>query len=298
MDQHGMSRPDRQYLIGVDGGGTSCRIALLRDGQRFEVALERANVASDRDGAIATIRQGLDSVLAKAGLTPGDLAHCKVYMGLAGILSTADSADVARAFQANHIAVFDDRELALRHALGDTDGAIASIGTGSFIGRRSKTSVRYIGGWGLVLDDAASGAWLGRAAFRDTVRAVDGFHPETPLTAEILADFDNSAADLVGFSLSASPADFASYAPLVVAKAAKQDAVAIRLMHLGADYICRSLAVLGWQTGETLCLIGGLGPHYTLHLPDAIAASVVAPKGSALDVALTLAAGLGREGTP
>lgn len=63
-----MTDLNSQILIGVDGGGTSCRIALLRDGRRFETKLGRANVASDRTGAIETIRQGIDDVLAKAGL--------------------------------------------------------------------------------------------------------------------------------------------------------------------------------------------------------------------------------------
>jgi glucosamine kinase len=280
------------YLIGVDGGGTSCRVALLRDGERFETKLGRANVASDRVGAIATIRQGIDEVLAKAGLPPADLAKCYVYMGLAGIISDTDSTDVARAFKAGKIAVFDDRELAMHAGLGDADGAIASIGTGSFIGRRSNETVRYIGGWGLALDDAASGAWLGRASLRETLRACDGFHVQTALTASILSEFGNSTADIVNFSLTASPAEYAGYAPRIFEMAADRDAVALELIGAGADYICRSLDVLGRQPGEPLGLLGGLGPQYFGYLPDAVAKSVIKQKGSSLDAALAAAASL------
>jgi glucosamine kinase len=288
-----MTDLNSRFLIGVDGGGTSCRVALLRDGQRFETKLGRANVASDRAGAIATIRQGIDDVLAKAGLLPADLAKSDIYMGLAGVMSDADSTDVANAFATRKIAIFDDRELAMWAGLGDADGAIVSIGTGSFIGRRSKEAVRYVGGWGLALDDAASGAWLGRASFRETLRACDGFHAHTALTALIMSDFDNSPADIVNFSLTASPAEFASYAPRVFDMAAEKDAVAVELIRAGADYICRSLDVLGWQSAEPLGLLGGLGPQYSCYLPEAVAGSVVEPNGSNLDAALTLAALLG-----
>jgi glucosamine kinase len=43
----------QDILIGIDGGGSSCRFALLHGGQRHEVALGPANVYSDRQGAIA-----------------------------------------------------------------------------------------------------------------------------------------------------------------------------------------------------------------------------------------------------
>lgn len=135
-------------------------------------------------------------------------------MGLAGIMSDADSTDVAKAFTARKIAIFDDRELAMRAGLGDADGAIVSIGTGSFIGRKSKEALRFVGSWGLALDDAASGAWLGRASFRETLLACDGFHTQTFITASIMSDFDNSTVDIVNFSLTASPAEFASHPPV------------------------------------------------------------------------------------
>lgn len=293
-----MSDPNFPYLIGVDGGGTSCRIALLRNDQRFEVKLGSGNVAIDRSRAIATIRQGLDQVLAKANLMPADLMRCKIYMGLAGLMSDADSIDVAGSFPAGQIAVFNDRELAIPGALGDADGVVVSIGTGSFIGRRSKGVERYVGGWGFALDDAASGAWLGRLALRETLRVRDGFHQETTLTTEIMAGFNNCEADLVDFSLTAASAEFASYAPRVVALAAEKDDVGLRLMQLGADYICRSVDALGWQAKEPLCLIGGLGPHYSAYLPEHIATSIVEAKGNGLDAALMLAAKLGRDGAP
>lgn len=74
--------------------------------------------------------------------------------------------------------------------------------------------------------------------------------------------------------------------------AADKDAVAVGLIEAGADYICRSLDVLGWQPTDPLGLLGGLGPQYSCYLPDAVAGSVVEPIGSNLDAALTLAASL------
>ena len=279
-------------LIGVDGGGTSCRMALLCDDQRFDITLGHANVATNRDPAIAAIQQGLDQVLGMAGLTPADLAGCDVYMGLAGIMSRQDAAAVADAFDARQITVSNDRELALPGAFKDRDGTVASIGTGSFVGRRVGGHTRFVGGWGFVLDDTASGAWLGREALKNTLRVLDGFYEATELTDQLMAEFQGSAADLVGFSLTAVPAEFAVFVPTVLGMADELDKVAIGLMQAGADYIEHSLTILGWQPSEPLCLIGGLGPHYAAYLPADMASAVTNPKGTSLDGALFLASQL------
>jgi len=63
----------------------------------------------------------------------------------------------------------------------------------------------------------------------------------------------------------------------------------IELMQAGAAYLKQAINTLGWQPGEPLCLIGGLGRFYTPFLPDQMVQSVTPPKGTALDGALHLA---------
>ena len=91
---------------------------------------------------------------------------------------------------------------------------------------------------------------------------------------------------IVLFSLDARPADYGRMARRIVEAAEAGDPLGSRLMDEGAGYIRAALAVLGWTRGERLCLTGGLGPAYARWMGE----TATAPRGSALDGALLLAA--------
>jgi glucosamine kinase len=282
-------------VIGVDGGGSTCRIALLREGQRHEAEVGAANVSTDFDAAIASLRGGLARVAATAGLTMDELGRCAAYIGLAGVKGAGDAARVAAALPFERVQVEDDRLAAVAGALGEADGAVAGIGTGSFLARRSAGAVRLIGGWGLALGDEASAAWLGRGLLSVVLKTVDGLVEPSPLTEAILTEHGRDPAAIVAFSLTAQPRDYGRLAPRIDEAAQAGDPVATGLMRAGAAYIEEALRALGWCPGETLCLVGGVARTYARYLGEGIAPSLKAPKGTALDGALRLAAQIGGE---
>ncbi len=275
-----MTTAPRDTLIGIDGGGTSCRFALLHAGQRHEVTRGPANVYSDRAGALATLRDGLAEL---AQLSGADLGAARLHAGLAGVMTPDDASAVAAALPVPRARVTDDRPTTMRGALGPGDGTVAAIGTGSFFGRRSGGTSRYLGGWGYQLGDEASGAWLGRRILTATLHAEDGLRPATPLLTAVRTRLGGPAA-IVAFARDASPADMASLAADLVAH--RDDPVAGHLLREGADWILRAVQTLGRTRGERLCLLGGLGPHYA----PLLGVKVSAPEGTALDGALALAA--------
>lgn len=287
-----------ELILGVDGGGTSCRAALLVGTERHEVALGPANVSTDFDRAVATIREAAHAVASVAGIAPEAVFAAPAHLGLAGVMSEAIAARVRAALPFSDAGVTDDRPTTIAGALGPDDGAVAAIGTGSFLGRQVAGQVRGIGGWGFQIGDQASGAWLMRRCLEEVMLSVDGIAAQTALTRRILADHGNDPAAIVRFSLAAKPADYARLARAVVTAAGTAaeaaagtaaeagDPLGRRLMGEGADYIRAGLAVLGWAPGEALCLTGGLGPAYATWL----GVPTVPAKGSALDGALLLAA--------
>jgi glucosamine kinase len=280
-----MSESRPSSLIGIDGGGSSCRFALLRDGARLEVTLGAANAFSDRAGTVATLREGIARLAAQAGLSHGDIAAARLHAGLAGIMTPGDAAEVAAALPVRAARVTDDRPTTLRGALGEAEATLAAIGTGSFFGRQSGGSARFIGGWGFRLGDEAAGAWLGRALLAATLHAVDGLRPRTGLSDAVLKDF-GAPSVLVTAAQGYAPRDFAALAARVVEAAGADDPLALDLMREGAGWIVKSATALGWSRAEPLCLTGGLGPHYARFLD----ADVVAPRANALEGALALAA--------
>jgi len=286
LEQH-----PHQILIAVDGGGSTCRLALLRAGQRIDLTLGPANVTTDRDASIATLLDGLAQLGKSAGLGNQELAGAYCYFGLAGVMTDEDARAISARLPLDRVTIADDRNCAVTGALGAADGAVASIGTGSFVARQTDGVARYIGGWGHQLGDQASGAWLGREVLSHALKVRDGLAPRTGLIAQIMLMFDDDPTRIVDFAQTATAVEFAELAPQVVAFA-DRDQVAQALMADGAAYIAQGLTALGWRPDKPLCLLGGLGSHYKPFLSAEIGAAVCDPKGSALDGALELAARL------
>ena len=276
--------------IGVDGGGTSCRIALIWNGSRADVVTGSANVTTDAKGAVRTILTGIEVVATKVGVQLEDLRTCPVCLGLAGAIGDTETDFVAAALPFERVRVVDDRVTTLKGALGAATGAVAGIGTGSFLAHQKPGEIRLAGGYGLPLGDEASGAWLGREVLRKVLHVADGLAQPSPLTQTVFSQFGNSVAEIVAFSARAVPQDFGQFAPLTLDAADTGDAIGLQVVLAGAGYIVQSLTALDWHPGEPLCLMGGVGPRYREFLPREIRSVVSEPKGNALDAALEMAA--------
>ena len=76
----------QRYLVGVDGGGTSCRAAVAdADGKILGRGKSGAsNIMSAPDQAIVNITDAARAAFADAGLDIGLLSHASAYLGLAG----------------------------------------------------------------------------------------------------------------------------------------------------------------------------------------------------------------------
>lgn len=276
------------FAIGIDGGGTSSRFALLHNGRRVEARGGSANASSDLAATRDTLTKGLTDLASAAGLAVADLRDIPTFIGLAGMVDPTCAQRLVQALPLTHVQIEDDRRTAMVGALGVSDGCVMGIGTGTFFGRRAGGVDRLIGGWGLVLGDEASGAHLGRALLRQVVRSCDGMCAGSAITQKTFTDFGSSAA-IIAFATQAQPTDFAQFAPAIVEAALTGDATAQSLMIDGATHITQMLRHLGWQAGERICPHGGLAAHYAPYLGETFAACLTDPEGTALDGALRLA---------
>lgn len=291
-----MFEADSHTLIGVDGGGTHCRFALILKGRRFECRTGRANPLTNFNDSMASLQEGLSSLAEAAGVSLDNLADVPAYFGLAGVQEEVMAKRVARALPLRNVCIDDDRHTAMVGALGESDGCVIGIGTGSFLGRRANGVDQLIGGWGLVLGDEASGAYLGRQLLRRILQVSDGYVQASPLSEEVLGEFGSPQA-IVSFAATACPGDFAVYARRVVDAAAAGDGIARTLMADGAAFLETGITRLGWQPGEAIFPIGGLAARYHDFLSHEVASCMEEPKGTALDGALQLAAGLVKSGS-
>ncbi len=277
-----------RHVLAIDGGGTSCRGALVDrgSGARFDAVEGPANI-SDFEAASARISALVARLYVQAGPAAA-MATTAAHVGLAGVIDPSGADAVSARLPFGRIRVTSDQPTMIVGALGGRDGAVAAIGTGSFVGIQAGGAVRVIGGWGLAVGDQASGAWLGRGLLSHVLLVGDGIEPPTPL-AERMLDTHGGVAGITRFSLTARAADYGRLAPDIVSAADAGDALAARLMREGAAYIVAALKALGWRAGQRLCLAGGVGPAYASWLPGEITAGLAAPDGTALDGALILA---------
>jgi glucosamine kinase len=280
------------HIIGIDGGGTSCRAALA-DACGTVIGRGRSgasNILTDPDTALKHIVEAAELAFEDAGITP-DLGSASAILGLAGN-NVGDAVGYVRArlpFRTSEIV--SDGVIALQGAIGDEDGAIGIVGTGTVYIIRQNGRFRSIAGWGFQVGDLGGGARLGQLALQETLLAFDGIRPMTPLSRAILAEFDGNPELIVDFARLAKPGEFGRQAPKVFEFAGKGDETALRILKAGAGALDEALDAVHVATGGKgrLCLLGGLAPLYPPYLAERHRARISEPRADALTGAVELA---------
>lgn len=269
-----------RYFLGIDGGGTGCRAAVCDASGRILGSGNAgpSNVMSDNAGARANILAAANQAAEAADVRVEDL---HAVLGLAG--ANTSNWRITLPFATTR--VVSDAEIALNGAFAGQDGIAATIGTGSVFACQNGGVVRVIGGWGLVLGDEASGAWMGRELLSRAVRAADGLVPLSPLLATLTGEMAGPEA-IVRFAKKARPVDFGRFAPRIVTTPTDEAAAAILA---DADrWVRRYIDHL--QTGSLpICFLGGLGAVFAARLAPHYPGLIRAAAGSALDGALRMA---------
>lgn len=286
------------FVLGIDGGGTSCRAALATaDGTVLTRAKSgAANIRTDLTGARTHIVEAARQALLAAGEDPERIAQTPAVLGLAGANVGTYRQQLEAILPFSTSRVETDAEIALEGAVGSGDGAMAILGTGSAYMVRHDGRSRAIGGWGFQVGDQGSGARIGRDLLEQTLLAHDGIRPGSPLTEEMMAVFRDNPEDLVEFTTNAKPGDFGGFAPKVFENADKGDAVATWIIDRAVGDVEAALAVLDLRSADPLCLLGGLGPLYAPRLSPRYRDHLRAPLDDALGGAVRMAARLFGQG--
>jgi glucosamine kinase len=248
-------------FIGVDGGGTKCRVRIRN--QNGVICSDAdggpANIYSNFDAAIAEIKKTLEHALAK--LNPNNVSKNDIALGLglAGIITLDDPVRVAKSFsEFNAVHVDSDAMISCLGAHAGKDGAIVIAGTGSAGLYRTKEKIYHIGGRGFRLGDEGSAARIGSEALRQTLLAADDLRPETPLTKCLLKRFDHDPAVITRFSIDAKGGDYGALAPLVFDFALQGDEVGLPIIKQAARALLDLAHALQKQGAERVALTGGL----------------------------------------
>jgi glucosamine kinase len=277
------------YFLGIDGGGSKCR-ARIRDAKGALLAEAEggaSNIYQNFDASIATIVATASNAAARANVTVNQL---HAGLGLAGIVTAFGAERIYGAHLPFASVIADnDAYAACTGAFSGKNGGIVIAGTGS-IGLAVVDGQRHmVGGWGFQLGDHGSGAWLGHHAVRRTALAVDGLLQPTLLIEEVLKKVGRSRQEISRWSETATPRDYAAFAPTVFEMAARADVQGMMIVIEGAGSISKLGHALLARGAKRLCLLGGLSKVYPPYLDADVRAALVQPGHDAMDGAIMMA---------
>ena len=279
-------------LLGVDGGGTSCRarIATLEGTVLGEGYAGSANPRVGLDKACNAIMDATRQALDKAGLEEKDCSRLVAGLGLAGVNQQKERDLILNwPFPFAHITLETDAYAACMGAFNGKDGAILILGTGSCGASLINGKLKTLGGWGFPISDQGSGANLGLNLIRYALLAHEGMKPETPLSQAAMARFQYNPEQAVAWLNKALPRDYGSFAPLVIEHLKQQDALAEQLIRESAEEAAMMIRALHGRGAKHCALVGGLSEFILPWLPDNVTGLIALPEGDAMHGALLLA---------
>jgi N-acetylglucosamine kinase-like BadF-type ATPase len=248
-------------VLGLDSGGTKtvCYLAddtgtVLSEARGPGAHLNSIGVA----GVEAILRQVIGHVLEKR---ERDLSA--LCFGMAGVDRPEETALIrtllSRIVTAGNVVIVNDALVALEAGAPGAPGIVLISGTGSIAyGRDGAGRAARAGGWGHVLADEGSGYWLGRQALRSVMRHADGRGAPTLLTDSLFKRYEvDRAQDLVRkvYASDLKPAAIASLASIVQAAAEADDAVALRIIEIGASELADAAISVGRRLDLSDCRI-------------------------------------------
>ncbi|MBP1806058.1 N-acetylglucosamine kinase [Rubellimicrobium aerolatum] len=173
------------WVLALDGGGTATAAALADRRGEVTILPEAAGCnPQDSPGWDAALREAIGA----ARHADGDLAAAVLGLPGHGEVPAHDAAASAlmRELLAIPFETMNDVALAHLGAFGGGPGVLVLSGTGSMALARGPRGTVRAGGWGDILGDEGSAAWIGREALALAARALDGRAPEALAFARAL----------------------------------------------------------------------------------------------------------------
>jgi N-acetylglucosamine kinase-like BadF-type ATPase len=264
------------YFLGVDGGGTKTRFALV-DGAKKLVAEAQLGTSYHPDVGIDGVRdvlaQGFAQLAASAGIDASQVSYA--FFGLPAYGEDSKVTPVLDALPAailghERYVVDNDMVCGWAGSLGAEDGINIVAGTGSIgYGQRQGRSARA-GGWGEHFSDEGSAYWIAMQGMNAYSRMSDGRLPKGPLHTLIneslgLKNDLDLCAHIYGAN-ARSRGELAQFSQLMAKAAGQGDEAAVQIFRRAGQELAQIAEALrqklGYEPGEAVqvsCSGGAFG---------------------------------------
>lgn len=256
-----------KLFLGIDGGGTKTRFALMSGDALVADATLGTTYHPEVgiDGVRSVLAGGIAEVLKKAGADPTQIVH--TFVGLPGY---GEDSSITPALDAlprpilghDRYTVGNDMVCGWAGSLACEDGINIVAGTGSIgYGQRRGASARA-GGWSEHFSDEGSAYWIAMQGLNAYSRMSDGRMPKGPLhlliNETLNLRFDIDLCAVVSGENKRTRGELAQFSQLVSKAAAQGDAAAEDIFRRAAGELAQIADALrrklGFEAGETVKL--------------------------------------------
>lgn len=261
--------------IAIDIGQSGARAAVLEDGH--------VNATHDGLPGHAAGRDFSDRIGRILAALPGTGVQDPprldaITVGATGLWGTVpDLAPVlqplATTYGTIRLRVADDALTAMLGTIGDQDGVVIAVGTGTVGLGRGPAGIRRVDGVGAMIGDDGSGWWIGRRGLIAALSSADGRPGGSPALLALAEDRFGPVADVPRLVAGAAEPirTVASFATTVAEAAHAGDRVAQRIWEQAGVHLADD--VIGAATGAGLdapgwALVGNITRARDLFLPS------------------------------
>lgn len=247
-----------KHYVSIDGGGSKC-FALLFDGQMNLLGKGLSGGVNLTQNTPSHARANIEDCIAQAFSACKPQQVDRLYLNFLGDRAVLEEV-ISSYAPIMEMCCLGEAQAMLYAGLQRDHGMVALSGTGSdvfflYSDKHGQPRQHGCGGWGPILGDQGSGAWIGQKALRAVIRSADGWGPDTMLTDMIKSHWQlNNLFDMTSL-VYADPAPFqrvASLTPLVGQAAARGDSMALHILRGAGICMARQAEVLVRRLGDAL----------------------------------------------
>ncbi len=282
------------YFLGVDGGGTKTRFALVDGGKKLIAEAQLGTTYHPDvgvDGVRDVLAKGVAQLIAGAGIDSAQVSYA--FFGLPAHGEDSKVTPLLDALPASILGhdryvVDNDMVCGWAGSLGAEDGINIVAGTGSIgYGQRQGRSARA-GGWGEHFSDEGSAYWIAMQGLNAYSRMSDGRLPKGPMHSLVNESLGlKTDLDLCAHVYGAdarSRGELAQFSQLVARAAGQGDEAALQIFRRAGQELAQIAGALrqklGYESGETVrvsCSGGAFGAGELLLTPFREALRVISP---------------------
>lgn len=230
-----------KYIIGIDGGGTKTDCAAADPGGNilFETKGDPSNFLIGGTEKVAeSILDLINKCKSSLSFEYSDIEA--VLIGTAGAGRKSDAEKLEKSFTEytkdkgigfKKFIVESDARIALEGAFSGMSGVILIAGTGSIIvGKDLNGNIHRVGGFGRLIGDEGSGYSIGRKGLNAVSKQFDGRGKSTLISKYLEDKFEINSAEKLITEIYRNNFDIASFAPVVISAAERNDETALKIL--------------------------------------------------------------------